>query len=311
MRVNDLYSLIAKHNIPLMALGVGGGYWPWKRSYQTVLEQAKAIVVRDRRTFDAATNAGLNASYLPCPALLSATRDQERPVTEVRRVGLIYQATKKQSVLWSGLSDSAYANTMRLYRRLIERLGTAYEFEFICHYIDEVPLARSEFPGHEVKYSFESMDYFKLYARYDLVVGPRVHGIGVAASIGVPGVALVHDHRGSACEGFLAETTTELNDTEAIFRSVETALAGAVDKSAAILAHKRATMRAYKEIVSEALRNHSVSYDADDLIVPWNSYALADVELVGFGELRASCWRKGRSVTDRLSHRRVESAKRR
>ena len=71
---------------------------------------------------------------------------------------------------------------------------------FIAHYIDDLRLCNEL--GWECFYSFSARDYFEMYDACDLVISPRVHGCGMAASLGIPSIAIPHDGRISTVSGF-------------------------------------------------------------------------------------------------------------
>jgi len=84
-RVSDLYSHIVQYNLPVMLLGVGGGYKPHNPAYEKVLKQAKTFIVRDKQTLNDVRAAGMEAEQLPCPALLSAPPSKEKEVKSVKK----------------------------------------------------------------------------------------------------------------------------------------------------------------------------------------------------------------------------------
>ena len=55
------------------------------------------------------------------------------------------------------------------------------------------------------RHSYDSKDYLDIYKKFDLVIGPRVHGIGMSASMGIPGILIAHDMRGDTGKGFMAK----------------------------------------------------------------------------------------------------------
>ncbi len=260
-RTYDLYKHVLSQNIPVMILGVGGGADFYRPAFREVVSRAKACVVRDKHSFEVLLSEGFTPTALSCPALLSAPAEKERKITEVRTIALIYQATHKQSVIFNGCSDEAYAYQMRLLHEIIQRYRNKYKIKIICHYIDEVPLAINEFPDFEVLYSYDAKDYLDFYRQCDFACGMRVHGIGAAASVGVPGLAIEHSPRSQTCAGFLADivscTTTSIEDALIIF---ENAILKVSEKSQAILRRKSETMEAYCRIVEQALKNPDVSY---------------------------------------------------
>jgi hypothetical protein len=259
-RTFDLYASILKYQLPVMVLGVGGGFNLYRQEYHEVISQAKAIATRDEGTYKAVRKSGIDAIHLPCPALLSAPKDKERNVESVNKIGLIYTAKTAESVIWSGCSPVAHDYQLRLFRNMIALYGSHIKIEIVCHYIDDIALARRDFPGINVRYSYNSTDYFRIYGNYDLVVGGRVHGIGVAASLGVPGVALSHDARGSTCAGFLADIVAAEGNTAIGLAAVDRAIHNIAQRSKSLRDHKAATMETYKKIVLKALENPQVKY---------------------------------------------------
>ncbi len=257
----DLYVNILKYQIPVMILGVGGGLDIYKPHFLEVIQKAKAFVVREETTLKTVRAAGLDAIQLACPALLSAPPALERHVETVRKIGLIFQATQTQSVIWNGCTDEAYLYQMQLCGEMVKKYYNEFEISIICHYIDELPIAKIAFPKFEILYSYDAKDYLEIYRQFDLVIGMRVHGIGAAASVGVPGVALLHSDRSETCHGFLADTIPyESTDIETAMHTIDAAMAGAAVKSAAILEHKATTMDSYKQIVRKALTDPKVEY---------------------------------------------------
>lgn len=260
-RMWDLYCSILRHNIPVMILGVGGNFDLYDEGFRDVVKKAKAFTVRDQTTQEVLKASDLQARLLPCPALLSAPPAKTRQVEEVRRIGLIYQATRDETVIWNGFSEEAFVYMRELYRRLMARYEKDYAFEFVCHYIDEMPLAKRDYPGMEILYSYEPADYFDIYSRYDFVIGPRVHGIGASASLGIPGVALTHDMRGSTCAGFLAPQIAIGDDIGGVLEIIHAQIQRAPQKSKELAAHRSQTLSTYKEIVSQALADPQVVYE--------------------------------------------------
>jgi hypothetical protein len=259
-RVSDLYERVTTYSVPTMILGVGGGYNPYKEVFRDVIEKSKVFVVRDEDTFAEVSRAGYQATHLPCPALLSADRSFERVVTEVKNISLIYQATIADSVIWNGYSMEAHDFVVSYFLALMKKFGGRAKFNIVCHYIDEIPLAMKLFPDVSVNYSYNAEDYYDIYGAADFVIGPRVHGIGIAASMGIPGVAITHDKRGVTCKGFLAEILSFDAGLDEAITTAEKAIGNARGVSRALLRHKRKTMARYQSLVAAALGDTSISY---------------------------------------------------
>jgi polysaccharide pyruvyl transferase WcaK-like protein len=276
-RSYDLYQMILTHQLPVMIVGVGGGYEPYRPEFCEVISKAKIITVRETSTCEAVRAGGFDATYLPCPALLSATRDWERNINHVESVGLIYQATCDETVIWNGCSVSAYNYQKRLYHDIIDHYGAQTKIGLVCHYIDELSLAKRDFPNVELFYSFDAADYSRIYSKFDLVVGPRVHGIGAAASMGIPGIALSHDTRGLTCAGFLADIVPVDDDIARGIAAVEHLMTTIESRNHALLQHKSATMETYKTMIRHALKNPKVSYTQSLRHQPAKRYDLGDL----------------------------------
>lgn len=277
-RVADLYASIIKHSRPVMILGVGGGCDIYQESFREVIHKAKIFTVRDAATLAAVTAQGFRARMMPCPALLCTPN--ERQIDEVRRIGLIYQATARETVIWNGFSQEAYDYMSELFQLLHEEKAAKLSFEVVCHYIDEIPLARRDFPHLDVIYSYDAADYSDIYSRYDVVVGSRVHGIGMAAALGIPGVALVHDSRGSTCGGFLAEMVPIGQGLREAVAAVDRVIATAAERSARLRQHKHRTMDEYCAMVAHVLDDVEVTYSVPHEIVASDIYQLEELRIL-------------------------------
>lgn len=280
-RMLDLYESILKFQLPVIVLGVGGDCEIYQENFREVIAKAKLLTVRDRCTQNAVRAQGFEAELLPCPALLAAPTAFERQVETVRKIALVYQASASASVPWNGGTDGAYGYLKALFAHLIAagaQIGMT--FEIVCHYIDELPLAMADFPGVPVHYAHDALDYQNIYRRFDLVVGPRVHGIGMCASLGIPGLAIAHDRRAGTCEGFLAELVETGTDVELVWRRLLELAGDAAGKSRALAVHKRATMARYAELLAGAMQAGDVRYEGGHEISKAYEFELARLEPV-------------------------------
>lgn len=257
-KMYDLYASVIRHKLPLMILGVGGNCDIYHPSFREVIGKAKVFTVRDQSTYDATHREGFDSTLMPCPALFSAPSSRQRLIRGVRKVALIYQASRDESVIWNGFSPIAHQAMLEIYRNLIDARPDL-RFEMVCHYADEVPLAVRDFPKLPLRYSYDAEDYMNIYASFDFVVGSRVHGLGIAASLGIPGVALIHDSRGSTCEGFLS-TLQPINRTDSALSTIGDAMVRAVRTSMALARYKARTLRRYKSAVAKGLSDSTVDY---------------------------------------------------
>ena len=73
-------------------------------------------------------------------------------------------------------------------RELLERLSKNHDISIIGHYVDDVYVWKDFLP---IIYSYDSNDYFDIYNNFDLTITTRVHGAGICASLGIPGLLFI------------------------------------------------------------------------------------------------------------------------
>lgn len=205
-RCYDLYLIIEKFNIPVIALGIGNCIQDRNDIIMRNLNRFQLFTVRSPEIIDSVKNElSVEPQYLPCPSLCSAQNTRIRNINEVKNIGFIYSCDVSRSEINNCVSVDAYNYLLKLFKKIIDK-NQEYHFSLICHYVDELPFAFSDFPNIDILYSFDSKDYYDIYNKFDLVVGARVHGVGCAASMGIPGICISHDFRGETVKGFFAET---------------------------------------------------------------------------------------------------------
>lgn len=246
-RCLQMYKTIEENDIPVIYLGIGSAC---KYNLETlpdiiknVLRKAKLITVRDSLTLD--TLKDYNAQYLPCPALLSVPESREKQIKSVKKLGLVYGTYK--TVLANDLSQNTYNYIVELYKSIIEKYGNDYEIEIICHYIDELEQVTKDFPNIKMNYSYNSADYIDIFSKFDLIIAPRVHAIGMAASLGIPGICISHDSRGETCKGFNAKLLnigTPFEDFDKMFNTI---INNIEQTSIDLINHKHNIMEKYCE----------------------------------------------------------------
>ena len=257
--VDRLHRLILRYKIPAVFLGIGGPASNVSEYCRAVLASAPLITVRQTSVlseFQEEIQTAVRPVYLTCPAMLSADKHQEKVIMDVSCIGLIYQASKAETNSINGVSDTCYENEKGLFCSIIEKYYAEKRIIIICHYVDEIPLAMRDFPGQEICYSYDAADYYEIYRQCDIVVGTRVHGIGIAASLGIPGLALSHDLRGDTAIGFGAEVCPIGQDKLYIDYAInrfERLVQSAVERSQMLKKLKRETLERYTTYISKAI----------------------------------------------------------
>ena len=252
-RMVKLYSSILEFNLPTLFLGLGtSGNFTFTAENFTeeelkVFRKAQLITTRDTDT-----QAGLEplkTYHLPCPALLSS--QSERLVKKVKRIGLMYGTDS--AVSSNNVSSKTYQYMMTVYNKLLRDYGEEYEIEFVSHYIDELSPFRKDFTDQPIRYSYDSKDYLDIYNRYDFVIGYRVHGIGISASMGIPGIMLAHDKRAATVRGFLADIVEIGTPYDEMKRVIDESISHVEHKSHSLIDHKKVTHNRYLELLNSHL----------------------------------------------------------
>lgn len=252
-RLTDFYKICLENNIPTIFMGLGMGekksLTDLKDYEKKLLKKSLFITTRDRHT-EKFLNA-FNAEYVPCPALFSS--ENTRLVKQVKKIGLIYNSDNV--VINNNVATNIHKFTIGLYKTLLERYAGKYEFEFISHYIGELPEFYKDFPNEIIKYSYDSKDYLDIYGKYDLVIGTRVHGIGIAASMGIPGIMIAHDMRTDTVRGFLADIIEVGAPISEVLDIIDKKIKNISGKSKIIMEHKLNIADVYASKIGNMVKN--------------------------------------------------------
>ncbi|MCW8348046.1 polysaccharide pyruvyl transferase family protein [Vibrio sp. ZSDZ65] len=253
LRTRKLYSSILEYKLPTLFMGLGTsspvifGDESFSEDEEDVFKQAKLITCRDNDSYQGLKELG--AHQLPCPALFSSP--EYRKVNKVKKIGILYGTAS--AVACNNISQDTYSFMMKNYRAILEKYSKDYEIEFVAHYIDELSEFQKDFPNETLRYSFDAKDYRDIFSEYDLIIGYRVHGIGMCASQGTPGIMIAHDPRASTVKGFLAEMVTLDTSTEDFIALIDSTINDISDKSEALLKHRHAVEALYLPLITKAL----------------------------------------------------------
>lgn len=246
-RLRTMFEAIESRNIPTVFLGLGAGdsvdFSNAEPIVSRVLSNAKYIATRDKQTETLLQK--YNATYMPCPALFAAPSN--RIVKQVKKIGLIYATN--ETLKGNNVSKEMHDYIVNLYKELAK----TYNVELVCHYIDEIDKAKEELPEIDINYSYDSKDYIDIYNKFDLVLGGRVHGIGMAASLGIPGIMIKHDSRSSTTDGFLAHSINIGDDYSKVINVIKDVQNNIQLYSETLQKHKEVTMKKYVEKLTSCL----------------------------------------------------------
>lgn len=256
-RMVKFYKTVNTFDIPFIALGVGEIGQFHYADEEEVIKRASVLTFRSKRLANEAQKFGLTkALYLPCPALLSVKANEEKNWRYNKSeivVGFGFNIPREYTVSHIGISRETYDFSEKLFEEIIRTYRNSCRFVCICHYIDELPHAIKFFKkfGIDVVYSYDARDYGGIYSNIDVLVSSRVHGCGIAASLGIPSLGISHDERGETIAGFLAEIVTPKDDIKLCLMKIANILESLDQKHVALIEHKRSTLKIYSELLIE------------------------------------------------------------
>lgn len=257
-RTENFYYHIGKNNIPLLALGVGHVDDIIPEWVLAIFQKALLKTVRSPRIKEILQDRfGIMSHYFPCPALFCIPCGREKQITEVHSIALVFAASARDSIPYQEISDEAYDFTRNFYRTLLDKFRPQYNFEIVCHYIDELPVAFREFKnfGVDIRYSFNAQEYEDIYRKADLVISPRVHGCGIASSLGIPSLHISHDAlRSDTTDGFHAyplAVSMSLEDSIARFSEI---VQKAEQANRDLLQYKHSSFAEYMLLIRQAMQ---------------------------------------------------------
>lgn len=247
--VEPLVDALVETDIPITYLGVGIferitglEFSKLPANEVALLRRAGLITVRDQGC--AELLAPVNPVQLPCPALFSAG-DTHRPRTrgDRPRIALSTQGTSNRN--GQRIDGTVNEFTIHLFRKLAGR----YDCSLVCHYADELwelePLLGDSMP---IRYSYDPLDYRQIYDGFDLTVTTRIHGAGLCASLGIPGIVISHSARSNTASGFLSEFVNPdkvtMKEVEGLIENIDIG-----EVSSRIIAHKAATEAEYLRLL--------------------------------------------------------------
>ncbi|MDR0292071.1 MAG: polysaccharide pyruvyl transferase family protein [Elusimicrobium sp.] len=244
-RLKSMYLAIKEKNIPCAFLGIGSKPSSKDKDVLSVIQNAAVFTVRAPSLL---SPAAPGAVYMPCPALFSTGVSCEKEVKEVKKIALAFAVSSDMTPASNGINPKIYVYQSEFFNAVINKFKTA-QVCIVCHYIDELPYAHKLFGGRQIFYSYDAAAYKEIYKQFDLVISPRVHAVGMCASLGIPGMVIAHDWRGETADGFLGEKISLDTPAEDALKAVEKLAARAAQKSLNLAAHKRETLLKYQNLL--------------------------------------------------------------
>ena len=218
-RMEVLFEYVLKNRIPCAFLAVGagsGGAFTVDDRRHLLLRRVldsrcELLTVRDREAEKAL--AEWSPRLLPCTALFSAATQRLRTGPGV--VGLVFQNSSQR---FNSVRPEISEYLAGQYRRILREYP---DCRVICHTCADFLEARRTLPLADVRYSALAEDYEGIFDACDVVVGPRVHGAGLAASLGIPSILVQHSARGLTGWGFRAVPANPGDDLLGMIRGID------------------------------------------------------------------------------------------
>lgn len=240
-RINPLLKYILDKNLRCAFLGVGVHR---QREFSDVLkkvltERCDLITARDPVCYDSIKEYP-NSYYEVCPALFSAPYNRLR--TSIKKIGVVLQAGKSEQIVLQTVPE----NIIRGCHDQISRLEKEVPVTFIAHHINDLKFL--EKAGKDALYSGYAEDYCRMFDRFDVILSTRVHGCGMASSLGIPNALIPHDGRYQTALKFKSFIVQPGTDFVEWAKSLDVQAV-----SAELIAYRAAREQAYRELLLKHL----------------------------------------------------------
>lgn len=226
-------NLIKEKNVKFSMIGIGGYCEVSPDFKELIRKNAEFIVARDEGAQYVLKEFGAKLGV--CPGIFASKIEKQR--TELKRIGICYQAMG----YCAAPKKEKFERTINLYGDIIKK----YDASIICHSFPDFIDAKNRFEDIEVYYSSYSEDYMDIYDKFDLIIGTRVHGAGLASSLGIPSITIKHDSRGDAVKLFLSD----IKEPEEVMEEIEKI--NIKEKSKELIEYKKEKKEEYKKYLSE------------------------------------------------------------
>ncbi len=237
-RIKPLLQYILRNRIRCAFIGVGvhRHHTFSEDLIQVVTEFCDLIIARDPLCYELIKDFP-NSYYAPCPSLFAAPYAQVRKT--LNRLGIVIQSDKTRHHAVSPEVQSYIFSQC-------ERLEQEFPVLYVAHYIDDYKLARTL--GKEVLYSGYAEDYVQIYDQFDLIISTRVHGCGMASSLGIPNALVPHDGRFQTALKLKSQILQAGLELTEWVRSVDISA-----ESAALVEYRKAQEEEFRQIMSKHL----------------------------------------------------------
>ena len=157
---------------------------------------ASLTTVRDELSVQVVALAGRSVESVPCASLFAVNRLEIMP-EQGQYVVLNYMRGGGHFTFGQPVDTAGWEAK---FLSFAGKLSRHYRCVVVCHDIRELNTAKRLFPGMELFYSEDYVDYLRCYAAARFGIMNRVHGAIALASLGKPAVVVGSDSRAQTAE---------------------------------------------------------------------------------------------------------------
>lgn len=183
---DSIYSGILKYDKKCSFLGIGSGRDNYNFDHkvsEVMNNHTDLIIVRNQNTLDSIP-AEYSPILQPCPALFSSQINKK--VSSLKKILFILQDVNIK-MKYDGLTESVLRYSLDQYA-VIKK-----EFEYVrvaCFAWQDYAKLSKHLSKNEIIYNFRAESWPCIISDYDLIVSTRVHGCGLASSVGIPNIMI-------------------------------------------------------------------------------------------------------------------------
>lgn len=216
-RLKNLYNYAIKNKIPyyFVSIGIHPNLKRLQKSevkyfldVEKIISGAELIITRNcaNDVIEYFKSLNDNVYYVGCPALFSYNGNIEYKFNDNNKKEVGFVISFPDCPHGHKITESTFGYIIKLIKTFSKH---NYKINFILHYIDDFYYLKTKYKklleycnGGEIYYSHNVFDYFDFYKNVDIIISTRVHGNGLASSLGIPNYNIPHDERSDTVLNF-------------------------------------------------------------------------------------------------------------
>ena len=165
----------------------------------------------------------------------------------IKKIGLVYATNKSTE------NNRVTQQTENYLKYLYSNLMQHYECELICHYVDELESIEKDFQNATYHYHYDAAQYEQIFKQYDCIISPRIHGCGIASSLGIPSIHIAHSDRSETTKEFKSFLHGVDTDFNLIRQQIEEIKLNMHDLNSSLISHKKNTLNKYLDLIKNEI----------------------------------------------------------